>query len=203
MSTGQTLKGYTTMVSIQKDTNTTTAYKCNTCGNFLCVRCTWTHNGTCYCGKDGSPRTIDLSVRSSCPHCWVNIDEDRMRYTLYAYWSCQACDWEWSDRRSDRGDPNKGIDHLLRPPSLHQHHQPQGKNGSQGSPPSNTENAWIIMGLDPKTCTFELLKEMFRLKVKTAHPDHGGSADEFNRLKKAMETVWDQLARQGKAPERG
>jgi DnaJ-class molecular chaperone len=45
---------------------------------------------------------------------------------------------------------------------------------------------WEVLGVS-MNATEEQVQEAFRVKVKTAHPDNGGSAEEFNNVTRARE----------------
>jgi DnaJ-class molecular chaperone len=55
----------------------------------------------------------------------------------------------------------------------------------------NTDfNPYIVLGVN-KDALIDDIKKSFKQKSKTAHPDHGGSPEEFDVLKKAYEILTD------------
>jgi DnaJ-class molecular chaperone len=55
----------------------------------------------------------------------------------------------------------------------------------------NTDfDPYVILGVD-KDASADDIKKLFKQKSKTAHPDHGGSPEEFDTLKKAYEILTD------------
>jgi DnaJ-class molecular chaperone len=53
------------------------------------------------------------------------------------------------------------------------------------NPPANP---FTVLGLK-STCTEEEFRTAYRAKVKTAHPDMGGSAEEFKKVQAAYEAI--------------
>ena len=49
---------------------------------------------------------------------------------------------------------------------------------------SDAESAWSILGLRPGSA-FDAIKGAFRKLAMQHHPDHGGNAEEFKRLRAA------------------
>jgi DnaJ-class molecular chaperone len=49
---------------------------------------------------------------------------------------------------------------------------------------------YAILGVDKDASTGDI-KRLFKQKSKTAHPDYGGSPEEFGTLKKAYEILTD------------
>jgi curved DNA-binding protein CbpA len=50
----------------------------------------------------------------------------------------------------------------------------------------NTDfDPYVILGVE-KDASTDNIRKAFKQKSKTAHPDHGGSSEEFGDLKKAM-----------------
>jgi DnaJ-class molecular chaperone len=59
----------------------------------------------------------------------------------------------------------------------------------------NTDfDPYIILGVD-KNSSVDEIKKAFKQKSKTAHPDHGGSLEDFDALKKAYEILTDDSKR--------
>jgi DnaJ family protein A protein 2 len=59
----------------------------------------------------------------------------------------------------------------------------------------NNFNPYTILGADKDT-SIDDIKKLFKQKSKVAHPDHGGSPEEFDTLKKAYEILTDISKRQ-------
>jgi DnaJ-class molecular chaperone len=51
-----------------------------------------------------------------------------------------------------------------------------------------------IFGVD-KNASVNDIKKLFKQKIKTVHPDHGGSSEEFDVLKRAYDILTDDLKR--------
>jgi DnaJ-class molecular chaperone len=54
---------------------------------------------------------------------------------------------------------------------------------------------YVVLSVD-KDASMEDIKKSFKQKSKTAHPDHGGSPEDFDILKKAYEILTDVSKRQ-------
>lgn len=50
------------------------------------------------------------------------------------------------------------------------------------------ERAFAVLGV-PRTATEAQIRSAYRAKVKDVHPDHGGSQDEFHRIREAYTTA--------------
>jgi curved DNA-binding protein CbpA len=48
----------------------------------------------------------------------------------------------------------------------------------------------------PKNCTSEEIKQKYRILAQTHHPDKGGDAEKFKRIKSAYETLSDPVKRE-------
>jgi DnaJ-class molecular chaperone len=59
---------------------------------------------------------------------------------------------------------------------------------------NNDFNPYTVLGVDKDT-SIDDIKKTFKQKSKTAHPDHGGSPEEFDALKKAYEILTDASKR--------
>jgi len=53
-------------------------------------------------------------------------------------------------------------------------------------------NAWSLLGVSPRS-TREQVKQAFRERIKKAHPDAGGSAEEFRQLQWAYKAALEQV----------
>jgi DnaJ domain len=59
---------------------------------------------------------------------------------------------------------------------------------------ANAASLWTILGTS-KDATLEELKQAFRRRALEVHPDHGGTAEAFIKLKRAYETAQKRAAR--------
>ncbi|MEF8840515.1 MAG: DnaJ domain-containing protein [Haloarculaceae archaeon] len=55
------------------------------------------------------------------------------------------------------------------------------------------EGAFAVLGV-PRTATEAQIRSAYRSKVKDVHPDHGGSQDEFRRVREAYTTAKDHAS---------
>jgi hypothetical protein len=60
-----------------------------------------------------------------------------------------------------------------------------GEAAAEGDP---VEGAFAVLGV-PRTATEAQIRSAYRSKVKDVHPDHGGSQDEFRRVREAYTTA--------------
>ena len=61
-----------------------------------------------------------------------------------------------------------------------------GRSEGRGVDP--VDGAFAVLGL-PRTATAEQIRSAYRAKVKEVHPDHGGTRDEFRRVREAYTTA--------------
>ena len=61
-----------------------------------------------------------------------------------------------------------------------------GTGGRSGIDP--VDGAFAVLGV-PRTATEAQIRSAYRTKVKDVHPDHGGSQDEFRRVREAYTTA--------------
>ena len=52
----------------------------------------------------------------------------------------------------------------------------------------SVDGAFAVLGV-PRTATEDQIRSAYRAKVKDVHPDHGGSQDEFRRVREAYTTA--------------
>jgi len=63
-----------------------------------------------------------------------------------------------------------------------------GDDGADGAEVDPVEGAFAVLGV-PRTATEAQIRSAYRAKVKDVHPDHGGSQDEFRRVREAYTTA--------------
>ena len=63
-----------------------------------------------------------------------------------------------------------------------------GDDGTDGAETDPVEGAFAVLGV-PRTATEAQIRSAYRAKVKDVHPDHGGSQDEFRRVREAYTTA--------------
>jgi hypothetical protein len=63
-----------------------------------------------------------------------------------------------------------------------------GKGDGNGGALDPVEGAFAVLGV-PRTATEAQIRSAYRAKVKDVHPDHGGSQDEFRRVREAYTTA--------------
>ena len=65
--------------------------------------------------------------------------------------------------------------------------------------PNPVTNAFAALDLAPQASSSEV-KSAYRTKIKEAHPDHGGTPEEFQRLQDAYATARDHAEADAEAP---
>jgi len=64
----------------------------------------------------------------------------------------------------------------------------RGREDGDGTREDPVDGAFAVLGV-PRTATEAQIRSAYRARVKDVHPDHGGSQDEFRRVREAYTTA--------------
>ena len=169
-------------------------------------RATASDEMTEHCDASGFAKNPLMALASAVAATGVSLQDIKLLAPYYAH---AAFAVGWLDRPARKGARAKAdawyetqilAQRLMEEISLGFEGKPRRWPEETGTPPRadaiprapTIERAWwSVLGVS-YPCTLDAAKRAFRSLAKTVHPDHGGTAEEFMRIKEA----YDQAARE-------
>lgn len=155
----------------------------------------YTYHQAAHDAIDAAAEVINIRICDSCGQKSKVQNVTRIQTDSSTAIFCENCKSTYEERRKHtKEERNEGSRERNRRSNQQRHHQRQNQQNTHSNDRMSVEKACDVLGLSESVNEKDEVHSAFRDEVKKAHPDTGGSEDEFKKVKEAREVLIQHLS---------